>query len=309
MPRHSNYPGGFSGGVTVRGMPILNSYGGKVIWVDSTASSTGTKGTFDRPVLSVNTAMNLCTANNGDIVMLKPGHTEDLDAATDVVVDVAGVAIIGLGGGAARPTFTYSGTAGSFEVDAANTTIQNVLFKTSVSAAVVGVNVDAANCVFEQCEWNFDATGDDFLIFVDCEDVAGTEFLGCRFISEDLLGSNEAIRLDNADNTRIVGNHFFGKWANGAIWSDTTGDTGDGSTVCTHLLISENQIYNSDTVNGIAVQIDNPDTGIISYNALSGPTGGTVAALLDPGSCMCIENYGSNIIDASGVLIPSTTAT
>lgn len=305
----SNYPGGFANGVTVRGLPLLNSYPGNVYWVDSTLGSDGNRGTFDKPLATVDKAMTFCTTGKGDIIVLKPGHAEDIANATTFQIDKANVAVIGLGSGAAMPTFTFTATAGSVEMDSAGGLIQNVRFLASVSAVVVGVNVDASDCAIVGCEFDFDASGDDFLRYVDCEDVERTEISGCRFIAEVAAGSNEAIRLDNADYTKIKGNFFYGDFARAPIWSDTSGDTGNGSTVSIGIQIEENSLYQGDTTLGIAIDLNNADTGVIAYNRLGGPTGLTTFNLLDPGSCMCIQNYAVNAVDETGALIPATVAT
>ena len=125
----TNYPNGFSEGVNIKGINILNQYTGNVYWVDSAIGSNGRKGTFRAPFATLDYAIGRCAINNGDIIMLAPGHTETLSAAGDVTFDVAGVTVIGLGTGTATPTFTI-GTAATAEVvvSAANTTIKNVSF-------------------------------------------------------------------------------------------------------------------------------------------------------------------------------------
>ncbi len=307
----SHYPHGFNHGVSIQGLPVLNTYGGNVYWVDSGSGvdSTGNDGSFNKPWATLDYAIGNTTASNGDIVMLKPGHAENVADATTFQVDVAGVAVVGLGSGTLRPTFTFTGTAGSVEMDSANCLIQNVRFLASVSAVVVGVNVDANDCALIGCEFDWDATGDDFLIFVDCTDVARTRIEGCRFIAEIAAGANHAIELDNSDYIQIVGNYFFGDFANAAIYGDTTGDTGDGSSVSHGVIIKQNDIYTADTAIGTAIDLNSADTGVIAYNNLSGPTGGGVAALLDPGSCMSIENYGVDAINEHAIVTPLTAAT
>ena len=72
MQRLTHFPNGFAPGVTMRGMPILNTYTNNVFWVDSTSSSSG-KGTVYRPFSTIDAAVGYCTANKGDVIMVKPG--------------------------------------------------------------------------------------------------------------------------------------------------------------------------------------------------------------------------------------------
>ena len=53
----SNYPYGFLNGLTVKGVPILNTYSGNVFWVDSVAGSDGNSGTQNQPFASINGAI------------------------------------------------------------------------------------------------------------------------------------------------------------------------------------------------------------------------------------------------------------
>lgn len=289
-------------------MPILNAYAGDVYWVDSGAGNNNNRGTERRPVATIDAAVSLCTASNGDIIMVKPGHAENIADATTFQIDKAGIAVVGMGTGALRPTFTFTATAGSIEMDSASCLLQNLRFVSSISAVVVGVNVDADDCAIVGCEFDFDTTGDDFLIYVDCEGVERTTIEGCQFIAEAAAGSNEAIRLDNADYAKIVGNYFFGDFANAAIWSDTTNDTGDGSTVSAGILIANNDIYNADTANATGIDLNNADTGVIAYNNL-GALGSTAVSTLDPGSCLCFENYGVTGINTHAIVVPTTADT
>ena len=120
----SNFPNGFANGVAIRGMPILNSYGGNIFWVDSGSGSNTNDGTHVRPYATLDYAVGKCTANNGDLILAKAGHTETVTAAGGLDLDVAGITIIGLGNGSDRPTvnFTTAVTA-DMDVDADNITI------------------------------------------------------------------------------------------------------------------------------------------------------------------------------------------
>ena len=152
----TNYPNG----ITSFGVPVLGGSGevttGDILFVDSTATNA-TDGNLgdspESPLATLNGALTRATANNGDIVYLMPGHAEDVTSATSHVIDKAGIKFIGLGVGDNRTTFTYTAVGGSFECDAANTEIYNFRFFSSISAVVVGVNVDADNTGFFACDW------------------------------------------------------------------------------------------------------------------------------------------------------------
>ena len=137
----SNYPNGFLNGVTIRGVPITQLHPGKVFWVNNSsvlaeggsAGSNGNPGTYKQPFSTLDYAVGRCTASRGDIIAIMPGHAETYSTATatadDLELDVAGVAIIGLGNGSLRPKFTF---------DTANT----------VNVAVSAANITIVNCNF-----------------------------------------------------------------------------------------------------------------------------------------------------------------
>ena len=155
----SNFPNGFANGVSIRGVPLLSAYPGDVYWVDSVNGSDGNKGTFDRPFATIDYAIGRCTANKGDIVMVKAGHTETVIAAAGIVVDVAGVAIIGLGTGSLRPTITFSTAVGAdMDIDANNVTLSNLLFTSGIDALTGPIDVNAADFSMINCETR-DVTG------------------------------------------------------------------------------------------------------------------------------------------------------
>src|SRR3990167_2616461 len=82
---------------------------GNVFFVDSGASlavdDTAHGDSPERPFATLDYAVGQCTASNGDIIYVMPGHAETISADSGVDVDVAGVTIIGVGRGASRPTF------------------------------------------------------------------------------------------------------------------------------------------------------------------------------------------------------------
>src|SRR6185436_14827350 len=92
-------------------LPLKNLQGagvltfGNVFYVHSVSGSDSDSGTS--PVAAKATlaaAIALCTANNGDVIFVLPGHSETLTAA--ITVNKAGISIVGLGQGLVRPSLT-----------------------------------------------------------------------------------------------------------------------------------------------------------------------------------------------------------
>lgn len=309
MANISSYPHGFLGSIVIKGLPLLQLHPGKVHWVNGTSvlaeggigGSNGNDGTYRRPYATIDFAVGKAVANRGDIIVVMPGHSEDIASATSLVVDVAGIAIVGLGTGSLRPDLNYSATAGSLELDAADVTLYNLTLTADVSAVVVGVNVDADGITISNCEWNYNATGDDFITMIDIDTVTGTVLENCILRAEDTAGSNEAIRLDVANETIISGNYIYGDYTDGAI-------IGEGAASI-DLLIKDNTIYNSDTTAGFVVDLNVACTGILSGNHCGTLFATAPETALDPGSLLCLENYVVNAVDESGAIVPVTIST
>ena len=296
----------FPNGITSYGVPVLGSAGitttGNFFFVDSVTGSNGNSGLDpDHPLATIDTAVGKCTASKGDIILVMPGHNESITAATSLVVDVAGVSIIGLGVGNTRPTLDFDNTAGSIEMDAANTRLSNVVLVASVSAVVVGINVDADNVQIDNIRTTWEATGDDFVTMIDVDAVDYAVVVNNELFSEPAVaGAAEAIRLDDTHNTVVTGNKIIGTFSDAPI-------IGEGA-LGNDCVIAENYLYNADTSVNNGVEITVAFTGILARNLIGTLYATGVADLLDPGSMLCLENYAVNAIDESGVIIPATTS-
>lgn len=84
---------------------------------------------------TIDAAIGLCTANAGDTIYVLPGHTEAITSGS-IALDVAGVSIIGLGSGAAKPTLTFGATDSKISVTAANGKFENLRLVAGVADIV-----------------------------------------------------------------------------------------------------------------------------------------------------------------------------
>jgi hypothetical protein len=153
LRRSSSSFGSFADGIIIRGMPLLTLYPGNVYWVDSNGGG-GSRGTFAHPVATLLAAHALCTADNGDIICIKPGHAETYTATVDF--SKSGFAIIGLGFGDNRPTFTCGVTAAGddmFDFAGDNVLIYNIkwLDANPAGSAAVVFNVSGNHFHIENC--------------------------------------------------------------------------------------------------------------------------------------------------------------
>lgn len=138
MPQITNFPNGFAYGLSLRGLPLFQSNPGQVFWVSNNANlvpgvvggADGNPGTYNKPFATLQRAIDMCDQGTGDIIMIKPGHMETISSATALLLNKAGIAIIGLGSGCQRPMFV---------LDTANTA--------NIPLRVSGVSIQ--NCCFQ----------------------------------------------------------------------------------------------------------------------------------------------------------------
>lgn len=302
MADYTNFPNG----ITSFGVPVVTGgippTTGSYFFVHSGTGAASNDGlTADTPLATIDQAINKCTANQGDVIVVMPGHSENISAATSLVCDVAGVQIVGLGRGRNRPQLHFTNTAGSIEMDAANTRLSNMVLLASVSAVVVGINVDADNVILDNLEFGYVDTGDDFVTMMDIDAFDYATVQGCRFLTEAAAGAEQAIRIDDCHFVRIVDNWFSGNWSDSAI-------VGEGA-LGTDLLLARNLIYNGDTGDANGIDINVAFTGLIVDNRIGTLYAAAVANLLDPGSCLCMNNLAVNAIDEKGIELPTTAST
>lgn len=192
----SNFPNGFINGITIRGVPLNVLHPGKVFWVGNAAAaalpnmktaSDGNKGTFNDPFSTLDYAIGQCTAGRGDIIMVKPGHAENLAAAAAITSDVAGVAVVGLGAGSLRPKFSWTAATADWNITANNLSFYNIEFQANFADVASGIDVSGVTgLTFDSCY--FTEAGTD-LNWVDVMDfatgAADIHFVNCRFIGGD----------------------------------------------------------------------------------------------------------------------------
>lgn len=113
---------------------------GTIFYVDSnTGSNTANNGKAPNLAFAtIEAAINACTANKGDVILVMPGHTEAV-TSTSLNVDVAGITILGLGSGSMKPVLTFAATSSRINVTAANCTLQNLRLTAAVGDVVTAV--------------------------------------------------------------------------------------------------------------------------------------------------------------------------
>jgi len=195
---------------------------GDIYFVDSGSGtdSVGHGKDPDSPFDTLDYAVGQCTANQGDVIYVMPGHAENLAADSAVDVDVAGVTIIGLGKGEDRPTFTATATAGDFKLAANAVHVENILFLGGIDATTGIVEVTGDDCVLKDIEYR-DSTGQATDIIVT-DNAMRLLIEGLRVIGAAGDGGDTAVMLDECDDAVIRNFEIYGNFDLGAIECRTT---------------------------------------------------------------------------------------
>lgn len=294
----------FPNGVSSFGIPVLpgsegqNIHSGNAWFVSSVDGSDGNTGKEPaQAVATLDKALSLATADNGDVIYVCEGHAETIAASQPI--DVVGVAVIGLGHGRTRPTFTFSATASNFLMSSADCRLSNLVFKAGIAAIVKGITITADDCQVDNCELSGgDTTAYCFLCGIGIGGGAGVKrakVLNNHIIAEDSkVAAKTGIKWSTADYTEVRGNRITGAFATSLIYSH--------GTVSRNIVVDSNIGRNDNATYGRGIQLSVADVGIVAYNryttALSAGT--AIDSSFDPGACGCVENYVSR--EASGGL-------
>jgi hypothetical protein len=289
-------------------MPLLTLYPGNIYWVDSNGGG-GSKGTFNHPVTTLSAAHDLVTTDNGDIIVIKPGHAETPTATIDF--SKSGFAIIGLGYGDNRPTFTNGVTAAGddvFDFAGDDIVVYNIKWKEAAPAgsAVVVFNVSGDFFHLENCYIEMGAK----TLTVLTHDTTAKKHLTCigNTIVGTAAGPDACFRIEKTHLNANISDNFLSFAASAGLdsgvvllVSGTTASGGhlvrgnvvlglsDGSTTCNVLvsqgatptnggLVADNYIVTGDVTDVMGVT---PAGGLAFINNMATEPAASVPGTVD----------------------------
>ena len=286
---------------------------GSVFYVDSNVTNAGDGSNWQNALATIDGAIDLCTADAGDVIYVAQGHKEvEAVAATSLfTLDVAGVSIIGLGNGGyeatvasgvitnnQRPTLVLDKADATITVSAKHCEVSGLLVISDIDNVAVGLTVAATadGAIIEDCVFRDNAANLDMLVMLSVAAAAqDVQINGNRFITTAAAGGNNAILLAGANtNIEIVGNKAFGKYATGILLGSAAAQV--------NATISDNTLVNSEAA--IAIALHTSSTGICQRNLLGGTTS-IAAAFTGSDALWCFENYVTGAVNASGLIDPA----
>jgi hypothetical protein len=309
---YGNLLGVNENGLVYRGRPVgalPAALGrGATFYVDSNvAAAEGTS-----PQTAVGTwaaAVALCTASQGDTIIIMPGHTESIATNTAITLSKAGVRTIGLGNGDTRPTITIgSANTATINVSAASNSVENIVFVANFLSIAACFTLSTAKAfVLRNCEFRETSSVLNFLNIIKGTGAANTtdrleaienlwKGLGVTSISSFFL-SADALDGVILRRNRVVHNSAVDS---SYLLSMTTG-------ACTNLDCGDNVIVTKQTActNGSLLNVGASSTGVVYRNFAGTLTTGSDKLFTTTVGLFPFENRVSGVVGATGFVIPA----
>lgn len=280
---------------------------GKTFYVHS--SVAGTDGRSPRSaVATIDAAINLCTASQGDTIVVLPGHSEAITTAGAITADIAGISIIGLGTGAQRPKVSFGAAAATFVVSAANVLIQNLVFEANFLNVAVGISFAADGMTVRDCLFRNAGASLNFVNPIKtssatsnaCDD---TTVEGCRWLCGGDTAGGAFIACTGTNVRWSVMRNMVNNpaTATAQLLSVSTGK------VLTDTEIGWNMLFNMMTANELFISNDGTtNTGIVHNNYVGhADVTGTHDAGWEAGGWRLFNNLSASVDSLSGFPLPA----
>lgn len=318
----SNYPNGFAAGVSIRGLPINLAFPGEVFYLNNSGvlakqglgASDNNKGTYQQPFLTLNGAMAACLASRGDIIMVMPGHAENISSATALTIAKRGICVLGLGSGGMRPKFTLdTANTSTVNITADDIAFINCRFIANFAAiASCFTLTNAKNFSLSYCELLDTSAILNFARIVTSSTVANAND-GIYIESSNWygLGATSAsclIKMQGTNDRLIVKNCYIAHKAttDAGLMPISTGKV-ITNMVCTGNTF--NLVGNTGMTTGTLVTTDGTtNSGILANNYIQSLDATTEILVTASSGFIFDQNYSSAVADKSGYLVPAADA-
>ncbi len=185
---------------------------GSYFFVDSGSGSDGNDGkSSGKAFAGITKALTACTASKGDVIIVMPGYTETVATASGLLINVAGVTIVGLGSGSLRPTLTLSAAAATVAITGADITLDNFIVVGGYADVAVGIICTGLNITVQRVRFEQSATDLNFLSCIETSGGANTEnglkILSCERYEIDAAALAMISILEDITDLTIADNY------------------------------------------------------------------------------------------------------
>lgn len=285
---------------------LLPPFGKVVAYVRATPLNDSDQAieTLRKPTLSA--ALASAVPGRGDIIVVLPGHTENVAVSTYLSTLAAGTKVIGVGQGSARPTFTFTAAGSRWTVAAANCMFSNLILSGAGGVAVtIGFDITAAGCAFLGCEFVTSATSTSRFDNVMRLSAGADDFL---FVGNRMRGADAANGVvDNILVNATVARATFRQ--NHMALGVTVATVGliRFAAIATDVLVADNYLWSRLATSSTILDFDAAATGLAVNNRaaiMSDQAAGTGFTVGTTGFRFA-ENYVTGVVTTSGYLSPA----
>ena len=237
MPKQTRYGNSYPSGLDIGGVPLVvttsgDTIGSTVYYVHAQdtsyphASDANSGLKKDRPLATIDVAIGKCRADAGDVVLVLPGHTEDV-TANSIDLDVAGVSLIGMGTGDNRPRLSYGVSTSLMAIGASNVLVKNLTFAAGITVVAAAIDVETLNddVIIEDCSFVCDTlTTDEFNDAILVKDSCDRFAVRNCYFDMDQAAAQSAINIAaSCLGCTIEDNIIQGDYAVAPHWNDRRG--------------------------------------------------------------------------------------
>lgn len=306
----------FPNGVSSFGIPLYGAQAndppltGTVLFVDTVNGvDAGTGNSPTKPFQTLTYALTQVPSGAYATIFLMQGSTVTISSATSLLLNVANVAIVGLGTGSQRPVFAYTtANTAAVPVSAANVTVRNIRHTGGFLSIARAYTVTAAGFTLDSCSFTDNSGVLNFLNIINCTGAANTADrltvtnnswygLGTTSVNSFVLTANDIDRLT-----------FSGNYVNLATTTDAASGVTVTAGVLTNASIAFNRTYrkNTATTAGALVNLSGTtSTGLINNNYCLTLDASAPLLFTATTGLGAFENYVSGAITLSGLLTPA----
>lgn len=258
-------------------------------------------------VTTLNAGLARCRASKNDLVIVLPGHSENITAADSMSSLVAGTRIIGWGRGSNAPTIRWTHASASFRLDVADVVVSGLRLRMEGANGVTApITVSAADCEISDCDIEVASSATNKATTAITVATGAARF---RFVRNTVRGT---ATHNCTDVLKVTGVVAQAEVANNRMLASATAGNGlvHVTAAATELYIHDNDMFNSMTNSTSCITVDDvAATGVACRNALATLNSGTATdqglVLGAAATLRCFENYSCDEAKKSGILTPA----
>ncbi len=265
--------------LTVKNVPVFEAglgveTSGDIWYVNSNATGTDAGTSWSNAALTIDAAINLAAAANGDLIRVSANHAETFSAANGFDCDKAGITMIFHGSGTNTAVLTFDGTNADVAIGAASCRILGpVRFLAGISEVVRAFSIEAGGVDFILDGAVFPeptTSGFEFDIAISVASGAhrGTVQNVTAF-SADETGASSWLSIETGvvHDWKLINNRVFGEYSAANVMSAQTNlemfiDGGEYTNLTTGVHAIEFQGAPTGSINNVLLRTDTQGTTI-----------------------------------------------